>query len=785
MSVMRKSLLLLLATFALASCGGGGSGSHSIFTPPGTDTALSLVATTTTLPASPFTVGDEETSPFPGNFPGSPYISEVTVTWRHNNGDLVTGTSSVNVAASPVQTISFSFLNTGSTDNFHPLLGSGPIDVTAGTGTIFVHAGQTPGTGTLIVSAVDPVSNQNISSQLTFTVVGASSGVPASITISPASGVYVSNSGGPQSTVVSATVTDGSGALVTAPSGVSNVQFQIVGPAGTDATLVGVDGAGSSHSGTTVDVPSHNGIATVTFQSGSQQGAVQVQATADRGDNNVDNGISNPVSATTTVTVSDGKLFSITIDSPDTGAVTSTGVAANATEDPPGSGNYELTISAKGVDRLGNPVLPGTQIGFGDIDSPQVPNATTGPQGWFLISGSHGDPQEGGNIFTATDGKFTTAGGGAGPGDALLVIGKQTEGAPQGNDDLDSAVKITTVNSATTLTVATPFNLNDYTGVSVNNGPVLPYLIGRAESSSIVSPSYTDTGSSAQAGVAVTTLNYPASQIGKAVAVWAQGTGTDTNASPGRTDVVTDIATLVFPGVATGAFMSASPDPIQGNTVTTETVCYYDGNGRPIANYDISFAFDFGTGGVGSGTVDGTQGSGKLKNLTNSSGCVSAQLTTASIPPSESGAATVTFSAGPTNTGASDGGATTFVTVPIVISAAQIELNTACPSVPAGTTTPTTLPVSLTLLDANGNGISGQTINGECTVTSSGGTITTTNGTTGANGNTTVFITVTAPDTTTVVKGVCQYSSSSFPSLVASVAINGGGSCGGGFSPSP
>ena len=181
MTVLRKPLLLLLATFALSSCGGGGTGSSNVFTPPGTDTELSLVATTTTLPASPYTVGEEETSPFPGNFPGSPYISEVTVTWRHKNGDLVTGTNTVNVAASPLQTISFSFLNTGSTDNFHPLLGSGPIDVTAGTGTIFVHAGQTPGQGTLIVSAVDPVSNQNISAQLTFTVVGASSGLPASI----------------------------------------------------------------------------------------------------------------------------------------------------------------------------------------------------------------------------------------------------------------------------------------------------------------------------------------------------------------------------------------------------------------------------------------------------------------------------------------------------------------------------------------------------------------------------------------------------------------------------
>jgi hypothetical protein len=199
MSVMRKSLLLLLATFALASCGGGGSGSNSVFSPPGTDTELTLMPSTTTLPASPFTVGQEETAPFPGNFLGSPYISEVTVSWRHKNGDFVTGTSNVNVAVSPTTTLSYSTLDstssgTTSTDDFHNLLGSGSVAVTAGTGTIYVHAGQTPGTGTLIVSAVDPVSNQNISAQLTITVAGASSGVPASISISAAGGVYIASS---------------------------------------------------------------------------------------------------------------------------------------------------------------------------------------------------------------------------------------------------------------------------------------------------------------------------------------------------------------------------------------------------------------------------------------------------------------------------------------------------------------------------------------------------------------------------------------------------------------
>ncbi len=148
----------------------------------------------------------------------------MTVSWRHKNGDIVTGTSKANVSVTPVETISYSTLNstdnTGGTgnDQFHTLLGSGSVDVTAGVGTIFIHAGQTPGKGTLTVSALDPVSNQPVSAQLVFTVVGASSGVPASITIGTPGSVYVQSSGGPQSTVVTATVKDGAGALLSAAS---------------------------------------------------------------------------------------------------------------------------------------------------------------------------------------------------------------------------------------------------------------------------------------------------------------------------------------------------------------------------------------------------------------------------------------------------------------------------------------------------------------------------------------------------------------------------------------
>lgn len=756
------------------------------------DPRLQLTATTTTLPLNPFglSAGD---FPFPTNFIGSPYIAEVTVTWRHSNGVLVTGTTALNVSIDPVTIASFSELDDPTTEwtgltktpptaegnEFLTLLGSGPVNVTGGNGVIFVHANNVPGTATLTVTGVDTDTNQTVSSQLVFTIAGAASNLPSSISIFAANGIYVSGSGGPQSTIVTATVNDGNDAQVVDPSGFDNVEFAIIGPANSDARLTGLNAAGQSVTGTKIDTVTHNGIANVTIQAGTQQGPVQVKATADRGDNNVDNGIQDPVSATTTVVVSDGKLFSLTIDSPDTGAVSSTGVAANVVEDPVGSGNYELTISAKGVDRQGNPVLPGTTIGFGDIDSPQIPSASTTPQNWFQISGSHGNPQEGGNLFTATDGHFTTAGGGAGPGDTLLVIGKASEGAPAGNDDLETSDKITSVNSATSLTVATPFNLNDKTGVSVDNQNVLPYLIGRATFSSVQSPAFTDQLTSQTPGSAITVLSYPASEIGKAVAVWAQGTGTDTNANPTRTDIVADIAVLVFPGLSNStlpAIITASPDPLLGNTQQAVTVCYFDGNNRPIPNFDISFAFNFN--GVGSGSADGVSNSGKFQHLTGANGCVTVNVITASLPPSGTGASTtppsVTFSAGPTNATSTGGGSQATVTVPIFVNAAQLQVT--CP------TTGAAVPVTLHLLDSSGAGIAGQTITGQCSVTSATGSITV--GTlppTDSSGGTTGTITVTPVGTT----GTCTFQSSAFPNLVATVNIGTTDTCNGGFSPPP
>src|SRR5690606_7732592 len=124
-------------------------------------------------------------------------------------------------------------------------------------------------------------------------------------------------------------------------------------------------------------------------------------------------------------------------------------------------------VAIVATDRLGNPVLPGTTITFGLIDEPQQFGV-----GDFFLSGLDGNPQEGGTNFTAPGGAFLTAGGGAGPGDALVLFGEDLIG----NRDHESARRIVSVNSQTSLTVKRRFNHNDTTGSVVNSGPVLPYV---------------------------------------------------------------------------------------------------------------------------------------------------------------------------------------------------------------------------------------------------------------------------------------------------------------------
>lgn len=632
MKFFGKALGLVLATLALSSCGGGGGGDGGSTSPP-VSGKIELVATATTLPTN-----------LSGYLPHDhgPNQAEVTITIRNADGTLMVG-KDVQISISPVNVAALSFLVQEGNENFDQLWGTFTIKGTNGVATAWVNAMDIAGTATLTASTIDPTTNRTISNTLKFTVTSGVGQMPASVALNPVSAaVYLPSSGGRNTTQIAATVRDAGGQLVPNPANADNIQFEIVGTPG-DAILNTNSTAGSV-SGIKVNSHTANGAATVSFQAGENtpQGPIQVRATVDRADNNVSNGIQDAITSTIGLIVSDGKLYSLTITSPDTDAIRINGTCVGAGQGGTEctflpDGTYSLTVSALATDRQGNPVIPGTAIRFGSIDEPVGTFDSGATANRFLLAGGDGNPQEGGTTFTAPTGHFTTAGGGAGPGDALVVFGKTHHGAPHGNEDLESALTVQSVIGATNLRTSSPFNRNDTTGTSVDNGSVLPYLIGRSQHGNITASAPTN-----ELGVAYATLNYTVETLGHIVAMWAQGDGIDRVTGGARR--VTDAVQLLYPGVGP-AQLVAFPSPIPGNKTVTVTVCLLDANNSPIQGINIGFQLNLAGG---TGSVDGNGSSGVLDNTTGSDGCVDASVQTNGVPVSSGTAASgqVVFSAG-------------------------------------------------------------------------------------------------------------------------------------------
>lgn len=732
MRAFNRCLGLLAASLMLASCGGGGgSGGDGAFQPTPSGT-LTITATTTTLPMNRLNVAP---------FPGSPFMAEVDITWRRANGDLVSG-QEVAVSINPVTIASFSTLDDPSTETvtdsngnylrgneFLDKLGSGPVDVTGGHATVFVHSAATAGVATITVTARDSASSTTISKTLQITVANVASSLPASITADAnPNRVYLQETGGSNSTIITALVLDGGENYVPDPgsgnSAFNNVQLEVVGGAnyGTLSAL----GASGPNTGPVVKTRTVQGIATSAFRAGTIQGPVQVRLIADRADNNVDNGISDPLVATTSVIVSDGKLFSLAITSPTQEAITT----GNITGTVGPNGTYSLIVSALATDRQGNPVPAGTSIRFGAIDGPAFGFPTDGP-GAFYIYGSDGDPQETGTLFTSQSGCFTgfirlptanprcsSTGPGErpGPGDTLLVFGDLVPG----NRDLESARTITTVNTSTSLNVSVPFNRNDDSGNSLNSGPILPYVIGRAIDGNI-----RDSGSlgngvlgvTNENGVATAVLNYPNNRLGKLVYVWAQGDGVG---AAGNIKKVTDIGAYRFAGIA-DLVLTANPESISANRTAAVTVCVVDALGAPMQGLAINFSFA-GLPPGGQGFVDDIPGSGQVEDRTGTNGCAVARVRTLGISSAGGGAssAEVVFSVGDAsdNVEITEGGEGSLTAAPSHFRGS------------GGT-------ITLTLRDSAGNPVPGVNINTQCTGDVS---IVTPAGVTNAQGQTTAVI---------------------------------------------
>jgi hypothetical protein len=719
---------------------------------------LTIQAERTTLPINAFNIGP---------FVGSPYMSEVTIIVRDAQGNPVNQPNGIQVSVNPVgSTGGFSTLDDPATpiNEFEQRFGQRPVDVVAGRATIFLHSLNFSGTTTLTVTHTG-ADGRTFEATQVFTIVSTLPPLPAQVIINqPASPLYVVGSGGNSSAQIELIVLDGIGQPVPDPRAgnnvFNNVRVEILGDA-LGARLTGINAAGQTVSGTSILVRTFNGISGFSLSGATRPGTVVIRATADRADNNVDNGISDAVFGQRTIVISDGVLFDLQITQPLINALFVNPVNEDVTVTPGQSvpnepdGTYSVTISVIATDRQGNPVLPGTVISFGLIDEPQELG-----QGDFLLRGNDGRPQVGGTNFTSLSGQFLTAGGGAGPGDTLVVFGKRESGLPpgltpppHGYRDLESARQIARVNSQTSLDVTRRFNFNDDTGVSV---PVpapglLPYVIGRATDGNI-----TATATTNERGVASVRMNYPASRLGKVVVIWAQGSGDIVAGSP---ETVTDAQTTQFFGAAP-LRLFVSPSTIPANTTANVRACIVDALSAPVSGVAINASFaDF----EGTGTVT-FLGGGVFPNLTDSSGCVTARVTTSGV---SAGNPTVVF------TGGGDSAPVSLVRGSLVLQAV--------PTLIFGTRN-----IVLTLVDGAGVPQPGYQIIGSCTaVAPTRLELLNGPGTTNASGQTTVdILTTNLNQIGAAGSGSCTFSTAD-GTATATVNAQGTDICELAFSPPP
>jgi hypothetical protein len=683
---------------------------------------LSIEATRTTLPVNAANV------PI---FWGTPYMAEVTITVRDQFGNLVNKENGVTVAVNPVgQTGGYSTLDDPETEEneFFIRMGAGPVDVIAGKATIFLHSLNFAGTTTLTVtydSCVCDGGDGNVyTASQVFTIASGQGPMPAEVNIAgPRQPVYVATSGGNSNGQFELRVVDAIGQSVPDPVAGNvawnNVRIEIVGD-DLGARLSGVNAAGQTVTGNAISVRTFNGIGSVTVFGATRPGLLQFRVSADRADNNVDNGLQEAIHATASVVIGDGVLFDVQLTTPrvnvlfvnPTGDDVETGIIEidedNELEIPlQPDGTYSRTISVIATDRLGNPVLPGTVINFGLIDEPQVSGISD-----FVVRGNDGRPQVGATHFTAPSGSFS----GIGPGDTLVVFGKRESGLPfgltpppHGYRDLESARQVSQVLSQNSLNVTRRFNHNDDTGVSlpVPVGGLLPYVIGRATDGNIVATATTN-----ELGVATTLMTYPVSRLGKYVVIWAQGNGDVVAGSP---ETVTDAEVAFFAGLAP-ARTFAIPGNIPANTTADVTVCVVDALRMGLANVGISGEF---VNLDGQGSIQ-FLGGGPLPHLTGDDGCVIARVTTSGVL--QGNPSVHFFGAGP----------------PAVVNIVRGTLVLqARPTLMFGSGT-----ITLRLISATGQPLSGYQLVGSCEAAAPTMlTITEGPGTTNASGETTVSVT--------------------------------------------
>ncbi len=694
-------------------------------------------------------------------FNGTPFMTEVDLQVRDVFGNVTNpafnegaGAAIVTVSISPANAMYFTVNDDPTTpinEFIEPQQTQGYVKMVNGHGNLFLWSKDIPANVTVSISAIEAGSGRELSSSVLIDVVdgGSNSALPSSISFLDSNkALYVNGSGGATAQNVSVSLKGGS--LPVNDPQVNNVRLSITTDAGNSGEkLTGVNVSGAAVQGSSINVATTNGIATASVQSGTNPNTIFVTATTDKADNNVDNGIQDALTTVTQYIVSDGRLWSLKLTTPTLDALTVNGpqtfdIDGNPIIDDNGfpvleyqDGSYSLIISAIGTDKGGNPALPQT-VQFGMINSP-ISGYPLNGAGSFVHSSTDGDPQEGGSSFTSNSASFITAAGGVQPNDTLVVFGEES----LGNEDLESAVTVSSVNSQNNLTILERFNRNDESGTVNNDFGILPYAIGRAVDGNIEATAILDAN-----GLATTRINYPVSQLGRIAAVYVKGQGPVTN---GVVKSITDVGLTAFPGVEgyRGGFTNllVSPSIIPANVSSLFTVCVVDSAQNPMPGRFVSFSYN----GEGSGIIDGQTNSGTILNATGSDGCTTTTARTIGITTniSEGG---FQFNAG--GIGCKDRIDGLLLPVCLEVTSSNGGVLNANPS---GFSTSGQKQITLTLYDGSGNLVEGAAISGTCT--SSGGSLSITSGpsVTNASGQSTVIVLASLDDIGSGNTGTCTF----------------------------
>ncbi len=551
-------LVFLAATLALGGCGGGGG--DSSFSDPN-DLDITLHADTTQLPVQS---RNQFVHPY-----SELYTTNVWAEVSRKNGDPLPNATEVQftVVGGKTQTGALypSDLEEENEDGTPAAFWSWSEESGGGIARLIFHAWQQTGTVTIRAAVTDPDTGRQSFEEIEITVGSeTATGLPAAVTTRLDSGpVYVANQGKNDTARMEVFVRDPSGQTVDDPSS-ANVKIELLNPE-IGATLVGSNG----ERGSIVYTRTTRGKAQATMLAGNTTGSAKIRVTADAEDNNVDNGIQEPVKDDVTVTISDGRAASVTLTGPFVDAITDNQtILAVQPDESFQNGTYMRVVSALVKDHLGNPVV-GEEVRFDLVDSPVAgyPEETIDfspalppeedPAGGvtFAMSGDAGDPTEGGNLFDADDGGLVDYGASA---NDRVVLHPEEAGLDRA---LIGSRTISEVLDNDRLLVTAPFDANG----GRDGGAIIPWTAGRAQYGAVGATATTDSQ-----GVATTFLTYPMTRLNQPAMI----TATTSNE-------VADVMRVSYLGMGT-ASLTASLTEVPAGQATPVTLCVRDTNGAPL-----------------------------------------------------------------------------------------------------------------------------------------------------------------------------------------------------------